>query len=599
MGISKDPSVILLTQVVHAQHKTEIYESVLEGSRVIDQALGRAETKRCCQVIREGISPSNSLYEVLQKHMDSNVSVIHISGTPKHITESEFSFISNVLSQFPSLRVVFLEGCSTLSFTKNLLLKDVPIVVSSPFHDYSQPEPSIAEVFYAQLALGDSLKEAIDEIIYNFEGVNLYPATYDFENDQLRWGNLELTPDEEPPGGLYLLQDHRHQLNWRLPYSERLVQPVVEMEVPEKRSNFSRVAAISTAAVLGMVMIVGGYFFYNSWTQSKFISDNCHFSQDSLRLNTVFLPFYDKESGKMIRKGLSKQMEAKSRLLSRYPGVLTKYLAVKNQGDLYRIIDQWLLDCNTDLLVWGEFEEKGDSMVNLSVNFIMPELRRDSLVQGRSSLDLPSDAWNSIRVDTLVQDLVYETLGQGFFEFKNYKEAVKLYKQVSFTSPELISEVNLKMAQAYSQMEILDTARQYFDDVLRFNPDNAPAYHGLAGILVREKEFESALENYWMAEKLSPNFLEATYNKGLVHFRLDQFEEAINSMNQVLELDPRNARAKGILSAIYAKEENEELFYHFLEEALKEGLNIRSLTTYTEVGSYQAEKRFRSLVEKY
>ena len=599
MGISKEPSVILLTQVVHAQHKTETFESVLEGARIIDNSLARPESKRCCQVIREGISPSNSLYEVLQKHLDSNVSVIHISGTPKHITESEFSFISNILSQFPALRVVFLEGCAIPSFVEGLLLKDVPVVISSPYHDYLQPEPSLAEVFYSRLALGDSLKEAFDEIIFNYDGVNLYPATYDFDNDQLRWENLDSESSESLPGGLYLLQDHRNQLNWRLPYSERLVQPVPVEEEPEPKSKFAKYATISASAVLGLVLLAGGFFLYSSWNQSNLIAENCYFTQDSLDMKTVFLPFFNRETGEMIREGLSTQMEEKGKQLAEYPGVGTKFLQVKKQADVYRVIDQWLLECNTDILVWGELDKKEEAGIQVGVNFVIPGLRRDSLLQGWSSVEIAREEWDSIELDTLVHDLVYATLGHGFLEFKNYEEAVKLYKQVGFTHSELNSNVSLKMAHAYARMAVYDTARQYYDHVIRFNPDNASAYHGLAEALVREKEYESALENFWMAEKLSPEFWKATYNKGLVHLRLDQYEEAINSMKRVLDLDPKNAKAKGILSAVYAKEQNEELFYHFLEEALKEGLNIRSLTTYTEVGSYQAEKRFRNLVEKY
>ena len=599
MGIFKDPSIILLTQLVHAQHDMPSFESALGSCRKIDGILERAESKGCCHIIREGILPSQSLHEIFLKHMSSHVSVIHLSGTSKHLGADEISLISNILSQYPRLRVVYLDGCGSLPFIKALLLKDVPVVLSGPLTPLDQAEPSIAGTFYSRLSYGDSLKESFDEVRDSYERIGIYAAAYDFENDRLDWNGVMEEDLEELPPGMYLLQDHRNQLNWRMPYSERLVQAELEEINTEPEPTNSRLATISVSVLVGLCLLVAGFFIQNSWKPSSLIQENCQFTQDSLGMKTLFLPFYNRANGKMMRKPYSEYIQLESERMSSYPGVMTRYLPVKKQDDVYKVIDKWVMDCNTDLLLWGEWEELEDSTVQMGITYVMPGFAGDSLVQGWTSLNLTHEQLSSQKAEILIKDLIYETIANGFYEFENFEEAIKLFKQVSFTSNELNEEIAMKMAQAYTKIDLLDTARLYYNHALRLNPDNATAHHGLGGILVRQKEFEQALESYWTASNLSPDFLEATYNLGLVHFRLDQFPEARESMKRVLDLDPRNARAKGILSAIYAKEQNEDLLYYYLEEALKDGLNIENLTTYTEVGSYQAEKRFRNLVEKY
>ena len=599
MGIFKDPSIILLTQLVHAQHNSFSFESALASCRKIDGILERAESKGSCHVIREGILPSQSLHEIFLKHMSSHVSVIHLSGTSEHMGADEISLISNILSQYPRLRVIYLDGCGSLSFIKALLLKDVPVVLSGPLSAPEPLGPSIAGTFYSRLSCGDSLKESFDEVRDSHEGVAMYGATYDFENDRLDWNGVLEDDGEDLPHGMYLLQDHRNQLNWRLPYSERLVQAELEEIKTEPEPSNNRFATISVSVLAGLCLLVAGFFIQNSWKPSGLIQENCQFTEDSLGMKTLFLPFYNQANGKIMRKPYTEYIQLESERLSNYPGLTTRFLPVKKQDDVYKVIDEWVMSCNTDLLLWGEWEELADSTVQLEVSYMMPGIARDSLVQGWSSIRLSKDQLSSKTLEILVQDLIYETIANGFYESENFEEAIKLFKQVSFTSNEINEEIAMKMAQAYTKLDLLDTARQYYNHALRLNPDNATAHHGLGGILVRQKEFEEALESYWTAARISPEFLEANYNLGLVHFRLDQFPEAREAMKHVIDLDPRNARAKGILSAIYAKEQNEDLLYYYLEEALKDGLNIDNLTTYTEVGSYQAEKRFRKLVEKY
>ena len=600
MGISKDPSIILLTQVLHAHHPEDLYESILDGARNIDHALERAERKRCCQVIREGVSPTQSLLNILQKHIGSFVSVIHISGIADYIQPLEIAHIANVLSQFPYLRVVYLEGCSSFELIQALLLKDVPVVITSSLPTEETADTAISTYFYKRLALGDSLKEAFEETKEYFGDLNQFPARYDIESDELVWEQLDTEEKQGiPPDGVYMLHDHRHQLNWRLPHSERLVREPEPVEEPEPAPKNRRTATLSASLAMGMVLIVGGFFLHNTWKNSNFIQEDCHFSTDSLGLKTVFLPFFDGIDGRIQRNSYTNLVKGEADHLDTYPNMHTKYLKVQQKSDIFRIIDRWVLDCNTDLLVWGEWNQRKDSLTFLSVNYVMPGLGRDSLIQGSASIDISDDLSDVQKVKTLGRDLLYSAVGSGLLEFDRYEEAVKMFKQVSFHDEQLNAEASLRLAQAYTQMGELDTARNYYEDVILSTPDNPTAYHGLGGILVREQKYEDALERYWMAAQLSPDFLEAIYNMGLVYFRLDEFAEARTSMERVLELDPRNARAKGILSAIYAKEQNEELFYKYLEAALQEGLDIQNLTTYTEVGSYQAEKRFRNLVEKY
>jgi tetratricopeptide (TPR) repeat protein len=82
--------------------------------------------------------------------------------------------------------------------------------------------------------------------------------------------------------------------------------------------------------------------------------------------------------------------------------------------------------------------------------------------------------------------------------------------------------------------------------------------------LLREKKLDEALRAFEESSKLSPDTALAHYWVGMVHFYKKETEKAIAKFKKVLEIEPKNYRAQGMIGKILSFDKSK------LEQAIQE-----------------------------
>jgi len=79
----------------------------------------------------------------------------------------------------------------------------------------------------------------------------------------------------------------------------------------------------------------------------------------------------------------------------------------------------------------------------------------------------------------------------------------------------------------------------------------------LANIYFQDEDFERAIDIYRDAVEKFPRFRRAWKNMGLIHVRLGDFDQAIESLTRVIELGGGDAITYGLLGVAYSNDEND------------------------------------------
>ncbi len=598
MSVKKDPAFILLTRLVHFDHPSELYlASKTECSQIL-HSMEVPEQVGAGQLIIEGTTPQHTLAEILRKHVDALISIVHISGTLQQIPSPDQQEIASILGRYSSLKAVFLSGCASLSFIKALLLKDIPSVIATQYDEPNESATHMANSFYSQLGIGKSIRESFDHICEQFDGVGYYRAEYEFEYDQLKWDSInEDQMLHNIPWGLYILRDHLNQLNWRFPHTDRLIQmiPAEEPDPAPRRPKYRTPVIIGSALLLSLISV---FLLYSFWTKEGIPQSQCPFPGDNAGNTTLMLPVFDQNQKIKDRLGYTDMLKEFLYDIGDIEDTEIKFKEIKDPSNIFLAIDRYIIDCYTDLMLWGEYKSVNDNMLRFSMNFVLPEIQRDSLIHGSFSCNISQNP-ASTQNKTAIKDLFYTVMGTALYEKQQYRAALGMFDKVSMENDTLYSTVAFKIAQSYSHLGVLDTAENFYSHVIKIMPDWEAAYNGRGSIYARTEKYEEAIRDYSYALAVASDFTEAFYNRGLVHYKLKQYEASRNDMIRVLELRPSHAEATGMIAATFAVEQNEDSFYYYLEEALKKEIDIEKLKRYTDVGSYQAEMRFRKLMSKY
>jgi tetratricopeptide (TPR) repeat protein len=140
----------------------------------------------------------------------------------------------------------------------------------------------------------------------------------------------------------------------------------------------------------------------------------------------------------------------------------------------------------------------------------------------------------------------------------------------------------------YSRMERWDEAVELFERMLKYNPSDGPVYWKLAYIYMHPsypgRNDERAYEYQKKARELDPDNFLGLFNMSILCLRMDRPAEAEDLLRRTIQLNPRFARAHGLLGEItLSQNRRAEAVTHF-EEALR-----------LDPGDKTAAKRLREL----
>lgn len=128
-------------------------------------------------------------------------------------------------------------------------------------------------------------------------------------------------------------------------------------------------------------------------------------------------------------------------------------------------------------------------------------------------------------------------------------------------SDSMSSKVNLakaavhfhKKALLYIDQNKLDEAKATCEQVLKNQPEFAPAYKTMGIILQKQGEVEVAFDWYLRAIKIQPDFAEAYVNIGTIYAKKQQWQEAINYYQKAISLKSDLTPAYRNIIKVYKK----------------------------------------------
>lgn len=112
--------------------------------------------------------------------------------------------------------------------------------------------------------------------------------------------------------------------------------------------------------------------------------------------------------------------------------------------------------------------------------------------------------------------------------------------------PELYKEA--QEALASGDLAKAETASR---GILAIAPQDPGAHVNLAVVYMRRKQWEPALEQLHLAQKVAPNVPGIRLDIGLVYYRQNRFEQAIPELESVLRDQPANLQAAYLLALCY------------------------------------------------
>jgi tetratricopeptide (TPR) repeat protein len=133
--------------------------------------------------------------------------------------------------------------------------------------------------------------------------------------------------------------------------------------------------------------------------------------------------------------------------------------------------------------------------------------------------------------------------GVALYFRKSYAGALKEFEKAIELDPTM-AEAHSNTALCLTSLGKEDEAAASFKRALEIAPEMAEAYNNLGLYHFKKKDYEQALAMFQEAVKKREDYPNAYYNLGSAYKELGMHDKALAAWEQVLRLDPANARAK-------------------------------------------------------
>jgi tetratricopeptide (TPR) repeat protein len=148
-------------------------------------------------------------------------------------------------------------------------------------------------------------------------------------------------------------------------------------------------------------------------------------------------------------------------------------------------------------------------------------------------------------------------LGDEFLRDGNYSLAIEQYKIAARLEPNSVI-VHQKLGDAYVRKGLLDKAVVQYNRVGELWPDSPLSYLGLGIVHARMYDIEKAIYFFKKGLALKPKFAPLHFELAMVYHKADRLADAIDELEQTVELDSVNPQPKEILAKVRKEREAEE-----------------------------------------
>jgi Flp pilus assembly protein TadD len=134
-------------------------------------------------------------------------------------------------------------------------------------------------------------------------------------------------------------------------------------------------------------------------------------------------------------------------------------------------------------------------------------------------------------------------------------EAIEQYRMALRLRPDDVETLS-GLGFALAQKGSFDEAIGYYQKVLKLEPDNIIARGRLGLALAGVKKFDEAIEQFRIVLKATPKDLEMHCNVGILLAAQGKTDKAIKAYRRALEIDPNYTKARNLLKAAEAAQQN-------------------------------------------
>ena len=142
-------------------------------------------------------------------------------------------------------------------------------------------------------------------------------------------------------------------------------------------------------------------------------------------------------------------------------------------------------------------------------------------------------------------DLAVKNHQEGRFDF-----AHEFYNQVLKINPNHLFALN-NIGLIFNQLGENQKAKEYFEKAIQINVNYADAHNNLGVIFKELKENQKAKECYEKAIEINPNYLDAHNNLGSIFQELGNYQKAKECYEKAIEINPNYINAYKNLQIIY------------------------------------------------
>jgi len=96
-----------------------------------------------------------------------------------------------------------------------------------------------------------------------------------------------------------------------------------------------------------------------------------------------------------------------------------------------------------------------------------------------------------------------------------------------------------------------DIAQEFYNQVLKIDPNHSPALNNLGVIFINLKEYQRAKDCFEKSIKINPNYIDAHYNLSNIFKDLGELQRAKYCYEKTIEIDPNHVKAHNNLGVIF------------------------------------------------
>ncbi|MCB1196371.1 tetratricopeptide repeat protein, partial [bacterium] len=202
------------------------------------------------------------------------------------------------------------------------------------------------------------------------------------------------------------------------------------------------------------------------------------------------------------------------------------------------------------------------------------------------------DAYSKVLETAVSEDIAsYIALASAYFAKEDYAKALSILGPFVY-NPKYDDNTQLHsfLASLYMKENNIPEAEKHYKKVLDVNPRFRPAYD-LGLVYTEQGKVEESIEIYKQALKLNPNLSDMLLYLSIAQQQNEEFDDAIDSLNKLIALQPQNNSLYFMKVNIYAAKGDFEKAQQALDELAT--INDELRNAYLEVLSYCKNNSFK------